>query len=79
MGPVWWVTDPDGMWAVSQADSTPEANLVLTEAIERIFVRDVYADIPRGMFLVRGENVLLLGEIVGTRAQLRLDAISKGM
>ena len=23
-----------------------------------------YADVPRGMFLVRGENVLLLGEIV---------------
>ena len=25
--------------------------------------RGLYADIPRGMFLVRGENVLLLGEI----------------
>lgn len=23
----------------------------------------IYADIPRGMFLVRGENVMLLGEI----------------
>lgn len=23
----------------------------------------LYADIPRGMFLVRGENVMLLGEI----------------
>lgn len=25
--------------------------------------RGLYADIPRGMFLVRGENVMLLGEI----------------
>ena len=41
------------------------ANLVLADAIERIFVKDVYADISRGIFLVRGENVLLLGEIVG--------------
>ena len=40
------------------------ANLVLQDTIERIFVKDLYADIPRGIFLVRGENVLLLGEIV---------------
>lgn len=40
------------------------ANLVLQDTIERIFVQKIYADIPRGIFLVRGENVLLLGEIV---------------
>ncbi|KAL8867877.1 MAG: hypothetical protein Q9174_005374 [Haloplaca sp. 1 TL-2023] len=40
------------------------ANLVLQDTIERIFIEDVYADISRGIFLVRGENVLLLGEIV---------------
>ena len=40
------------------------ANLVLQDTIERIFVKGVYADISRGIFLVRGENVLLLGEIV---------------
>ncbi|KAI4181571.1 MAG: hypothetical protein LQ346_006739 [Caloplaca aetnensis] len=39
------------------------ANLVLQDTIERVFVEDVYADISRGIFLVRGENVLLLGEI----------------
>ena len=42
------------------------ANLVLQDTIERIFVQDLYADISRGIFLVRGENVLLLGEIVGS-------------
>ena len=40
------------------------ANLVLQDTIERIFVKEVYADVVRGIFLVRGENVLLLGEIV---------------
>ncbi|KAK0634594.1 hypothetical protein B0T17DRAFT_484197 [Bombardia bombarda] len=48
------------------------ANLVLQSTKERIFVppgtapnqtRGLYADIERGIFLVRGENVLLLGEI----------------
>ena len=40
------------------------ANLVLQDAVERIFVQNLYADIPRGIYLVRGENVLVLGEIV---------------
>ena len=31
--------------------------------MERLFVQTFYADIERGLFLVRGENVLLLGEI----------------
>jgi len=39
------------------------ANLVLQHCIERIHVGDVYGDIPRGVFVVRGENVVLLGEI----------------
>lgn len=40
------------------------ANLVLQDTIERIFALNKYADIQRGVFLVRGENVLMLGEIV---------------
>ncbi|KAI0439770.1 hypothetical protein F4803DRAFT_529820 [Xylaria telfairii] len=49
------------------------ANLVLQSTIERIFAttpnpedprpRGLYADKTHGIFLVRGENVLLLGEI----------------
>ncbi|KAK3315131.1 hypothetical protein B0H66DRAFT_564599 [Apodospora peruviana] len=48
------------------------ANIVLQSTKERIFVppgtapnqpRGLYADFDRGIFLVRGENVLLLGEI----------------
>ena len=39
------------------------ANLVLQDTVERYFAADMYADVRRGVFLVRGENVLLLGEI----------------
>ncbi|KAI6897621.1 hypothetical protein KC333_g5040 [Hortaea werneckii] len=42
-------------------------NLVLQDTIERLFVNSkgqaLWADIERGLFLVRGENVSLLGEI----------------
>lgn len=40
------------------------ANLVLHRTIERIHVGKKYGDIPRGIFVIRGENVVLLGEIV---------------
>ena len=40
------------------------ANLVLHRTIERIHVGKEYGDIPRGVFIIRGENVVLLGEIV---------------
>lgn len=43
------------------------ANLLLQDTIERIYVEKKYGDIPRGIFLVRGENVSLLGEIVRTK------------
>jgi U6 snRNA-associated Sm-like protein LSm1 len=38
-------------------------NLVLHQAFERICVGRQYADIPRGLFVIRGENVLLIGEL----------------
>ena len=34
------------------------ANLVLHKTIERIHVGSEYGDIPRGIFVVRGENVV---------------------
>lgn len=39
------------------------ANLVLHRTIERIHVGKKFGDIPRGIFVVRGENVVLLGEV----------------
>lgn len=44
------------------------ANLVLHKTIERIHVGTEYGDIPRGIFIIRGENVVLLGEIVSTKS-----------
>ncbi|KAH8102628.1 Sm-like ribonucleoprotein [Cristinia sonorae] len=39
------------------------ANLVLEDTVERIYHQDVFAELHRGLFLIRGENVVLLGEI----------------
>ncbi|KAF8430155.1 hypothetical protein EV426DRAFT_580114 [Tirmania nivea] len=50
-------------WDQSSLTSATAANLVLQNTIERIIVDDMYCDIKRGVFIVRGENVLLLGEI----------------
>ncbi|KAL7076937.1 hypothetical protein ACQ4LE_004134 [Meloidogyne hapla] len=43
------------------------ANLVLHETLERIHVDNYYGDISRGIFLIRGENVVLAGEIDETQ------------
>ncbi|KAI8911997.1 hypothetical protein PhCBS80983_g03397 [Powellomyces hirtus] len=39
------------------------ANLVLQDTVERTYVGDQYGDVYRGIFVIRGENVVLLGEI----------------
>jgi len=39
------------------------ANLVLEDTVERIYHQDVFAEQSRGLFLIRGENVVLLGEV----------------
>ncbi|CAL5221532.1 g3740 [Coccomyxa viridis] len=41
------------------------ANLVLEGAVERIVVGNLYAEDPLGLYVVRGENVVLLGDIDG--------------
>jgi hypothetical protein len=40
------------------------ANIVLENTVERIYVGNQYGEQHRGLFLVRGENVVLLGEVV---------------
>ncbi|KAJ2993983.1 SM-like, degradation of cytoplasmic mRNAs and positively regulates transcription initiation [Globomyces sp. JEL0801] len=40
-----------------------DANLVIQDTVERIFLDDTYSDIYRGVFIVRGENVVLVGEL----------------
>ena len=40
------------------------ANLVLEHTVERIFVGEQYGDVTLGLYIVRGENVVLVGELV---------------
>ncbi|KAK9828780.1 hypothetical protein WJX72_002042 [[Myrmecia] bisecta] len=39
------------------------ANLVMEASRERIVVGNLYAEVPLGLYVVRGENVVLLGEL----------------
>ncbi|KAF4982791.1 hypothetical protein FZEAL_1643 [Fusarium zealandicum] len=65
---------PQMFTTAAQLLDLTDTNLVLQSTIERIFAPSpdsaggdrptgLYADIAHGIFLVRGENVLLLGEI----------------
>lgn len=45
------------------------ANIVLEQAVERIIVNQRYADVPLGLYVIRGENVVLLGQIVSRRTE----------
>lgn len=49
---------------------------MLQDTIERLFVQNLYADIERGLFLVRGENVSLLGEIVRPLTRTRRERMA---
>jgi len=52
------------------------ANLVMHRTIERIHVKNKYGDIDIGLILIRGENVVLCGEIVRELAHLRIPLIN---
>ncbi|KAL3824510.1 hypothetical protein ACJIZ3_020539 [Penstemon smallii] len=38
-------------------------NAVIEGACDRIIVGDLYCDIPLGLYVIRGENVVLIGEL----------------
>lgn len=52
------------------------ANLILDNTVERLTAEDSYADIPIGIFIIRGENVMLLGEVDEER-ELKIGASLK--
>ncbi|XP_040379607.1 sm-like protein LSM1B [Oryza brachyantha] len=39
------------------------ANVVLQGACERVIVGELYCDVPLGLYVIRGENVVLIGEL----------------
>ena len=47
---------------------SPTANLILEDTSERIYHGNAFAVHSHGLLLIRGENVVLLGEIVSSRA-----------
>lgn len=55
------------------------ANLVLESTIERLFHahKPIYTDAYVGLFLIRGENVVLLGEVVSLKPCVRLGVVLK--
>ncbi|KAL9067633.1 MAG: hypothetical protein Q9157_006749, partial [Trypethelium eluteriae] len=55
---------PQMFTTAAQLLDLTDTNLVLQDTIERIFAANLYADVHRGIYIVRGENVLMLGEIV---------------
>ncbi len=55
---------PPGGRRTSDRTAPVLANLVIEDTVERIYHQDVFAEMWRGLFLIRGENVVLLGEIV---------------
>lgn len=46
------------------------ANVVLEGAVERIIVGDFFCDLPVGLYIIRGENVVLIGELDLTKDDL---------
>ena len=44
------------------------ANIVLEQAQERVIVGKRFADVPLGLYVIRGENVVLLGTMVRARS-----------
>ena len=59
INPVKVLQSPDWRTLIGYLRSVDQfANLVLHRTIERIHVGSEYGDIPRGIFIVRGENVV---------------------
>ncbi|KAL0341817.1 UNVERIFIED_CONTAM: Sm-like protein LSM1B [Sesamum calycinum] len=46
------------------------ANAVLEGACERVIVGELYCDIPLGLYVIRGENVVLIGELDSDKEEL---------
>jgi len=50
------------------------ANIVLEETIERIYLSDTFGEKNIGLFLIRGENVVFLGEIDEAKDQMTVNS-----
>ncbi|XP_019415984.1 PREDICTED: sm-like protein LSM1B isoform X2 [Lupinus angustifolius] len=62
MNPMSWATPDDVLLSTSLATYL-DTNVVLEGACERVIVGDLYCDVPLGLYVIRGENVVLIGEL----------------
>eukprot|EP01113_Clastostelium_recurvatum_P029030 TRINITY_DN3506_c0_g1_i1.p1 TRINITY_DN3506_c0_g1~~TRINITY_DN3506_c0_g1_i1.p1 ORF type:complete len:142 (+),score=30.58 TRINITY_DN3506_c0_g1_i1:172-597(+) len=53
------------------------ANVVLQNTYERVYVGSCYGESYKGIYLIRGENVVLLGEIDETHEEQMLAQLTK--
>ena len=49
--------------------SIASGNLLLTDVYERYYVDLEYGEEYRGVYLIRGENVVLVGELVSSKGK----------
>ncbi|XP_075480401.1 sm-like protein LSM1B isoform X2 [Primulina tabacum] len=54
---------PEDIYLSTSLASYLDTNAVLEGACERVIVGDLYCDIPLGLYVIRGENVVLIGEL----------------
>ncbi|KAH1056968.1 hypothetical protein J1N35_035033 [Gossypium stocksii] len=56
-----------------------DTNVVLEGACERVIVGDLYCDILLGLYVIRGENVVLIGELDLEKEELpsRMNPVSE--
>jgi U6 snRNA-associated Sm-like protein LSm1 len=58
-----WVRDGRKLYGVLRSYDQ-FGNVVLTDCYERFYVDLEYAEEYRGLYLMRGENIVLVGELV---------------
>ncbi|KAL1363972.1 hypothetical protein AAHE18_03G184800 [Arachis hypogaea] len=54
---------PDDVLLSTSLATYLDTNVVLEGACERLIVGDLYCDVPLGLYVIRGENVVLIGEL----------------
>ncbi|GAU41051.1 hypothetical protein TSUD_374050 [Trifolium subterraneum] len=54
---------PDELLLSTSLATYLDTNVVLEGACERVIVGDLYCDVPLGLYVIRGENVVLIGEL----------------
>ncbi|KAL0463785.1 UNVERIFIED_CONTAM: Sm-like protein LSM1B [Sesamum latifolium] len=61
---------PEDIYLSTSLASYLDTNAVIEGACERVIVGDLYCDIPLGLYIIRGENVVLIGELDLDREEL---------